>query len=290
MIYLLLSIICNVLLLVIIKGFDKFSIPNLQGIVVNYFVAGSVALVFVPKEISRTTIFTSDWFGTAIILGTLFISIFFLISLTAQKISISVASVANKMSLVIPVLVAILFFGDKIQFFKIAGILLALVSVYLTTKKEKEPNKISDKKELLLPLFVFLGSGIIDALVNFANEKLIKESGHDAAFSCVGFFAAGSIGILIIAFQLIFQKKKFQVKSIVAGIILGIPNFFSIYFILKALSTDLLESSQLYPLANICIVVLSALAGLVIFKEKLSKLNIVGIALSIVATLLISFS
>ena len=290
MIYLFLSILCNVLLLVIIKGFEKFTVPNLQGIVVNYFVAGIVALFFIPNGINSRTIINSDWFETAIVMGALFISIFFLISLTAQKISISVASVANKMSLVIPVIVAIIFYGDKLQFYKITGIILALLSVYLTTKKEKDKSEFSDKKELLLPILVFLGSGIIDALVNFANKKLITDVGHDAAFSCVGFFAAGSIGFFIVTYQILFHKKVFLAKSIVAGLILGIPNFFSIYFILKALSTNILESSQLYPVANICIVVLSALAGLLIFKEKLSKLNMIGIALSVIATLLISFS
>ncbi|HWY36783.1 MAG TPA: hypothetical protein VNX68_19210, partial [Nitrosopumilaceae archaeon] len=62
---------------------------------------------------------------------------------------------------------------------------------------------------------------------------------------------------------------------------------FSMFFILKALSSNIFESSQLYPIANIFIVLLSAISGVIIFKEKLSKVNVAGIALSIAAIALI---
>ena len=288
MIYLGLSIICNVLLLVIIKSFERFKIPNLQGIVINYFVAGITALFFIPNGIELDGMVHAKWFPTSLLLGALFISIFFLISLTAQRISISVASVANKMSVVIPVILAFILYGDKVYILKIAGIILALASVYLTTYKSSSSEEA--KPSLVLPSLVFIGSGIIDALVNFANKKLITELGDDAGFSCMGFFSAGMIGLCILSYQFTIKKIKFEPRSLIAGLVLGIPNFFSIYFILKALSTGILESSQLYPIANIFIVVFSAIAGILLFKEKLNKINIIGILLSILATLMITFS
>ena len=288
MIYLLLSIICNVLLLIVIKYFERFKIPNLQGIVVNYFVAGATALFFIPNEITKEEIFNAPWLPVSFLLGALFISIFFLISLTAQKISISVASVSNKMSVVIPVIIAFLFYGDRLNIIKIFGIALALASVYLTTYTKEKIKK--ENYHLWLPILVFFGSGIIDALVNFSNKKLITNTSHDAAYSCIGFFSAGLIGLFIILYQLFSKRTEFNHKSILGGLCLGIPNFFSIYFILKALGTNILESSQLYPVANIFIVVLSSLAGLFLFKEKMNKFNYTGIALSVIATLLITFA
>ena len=93
MIYLALGILCNVILLVILKSFDKFKIPTLQGIVVNYFVAGTTALFFVGEDYTIKEVVSADYFLVSLMLGALFISIFYLISLTAQKINIAVASV-----------------------------------------------------------------------------------------------------------------------------------------------------------------------------------------------------
>ena len=166
------------------------------------------------------------------------------------------------------------------------AIILALASVFLTTKSDNK-GAAKNKSLMILPVLVFFGSGIIDTLVNYANKRLIHTPKEDALFTGFGFYIAGCIGIIWLGYMFIFRKEKFVPKSIIAGIILGIPNFFSIYFILKALSSNVLESSQLYPMANVFIVILSSLAGVILFKEKLSKINAVGILLSVVAIALI---
>ncbi len=287
MLFLSLGILCNVILLIILKSFSKLGIPSLQGIVVNYFVAGTTALFFVGDSFTIGEVISSEYFPISLVLGGLFISIFYLISLTAQKINIAVASVANKMSVVMPVILAFMFYGDQITALKIAGVVLALASVYLTTK----PSGTSEKRPaslMLLPVAVFIGSGIIDSLINYANKRLIHTPKEDALFTGFGFYIAGCIGIVWLAYMIIFKKEKFVWKSIIGGIVLGVPNFFSIYFILKALSSGVFESSQLYPIANVFIVILSSLAGIVLFKEKLSKINAIGILLSVVAIGLIA--
>lgn len=286
MIYLALGILCNVILLVILKSFDKFKVPTLQGIVVNYFVAGTTALFFVGEPYSIKEVIGADFFPVSLMLGALFISIFYLISLTAQKINIAVASVANKMSVVMPVIVAFILYGDQVTVLKIVAIVVALASVYLTTKSDNAGGA-NNKSLLILPVLVFIGSGIIDTLVNYANKRLIHTPKEDALFTGFGFYIAGCIGIVWLAYMMIAKKEKFAPRSIVAGIVLGIPNFFSIYFILKALSSGVLESSQLYPIANVFIVILSSLAGVLLFKEKLSKVNAIGILLSVAAIALI---
>ncbi len=285
MFYLASGILCNVLLLVVIKAFGKFGIPTIQGIVVNYFTAGTTALFFVQDKIIVEQIIQSDWIKASVVLGFLFISIFYLISVTAQKISISVASVANKMSVVIPVIAAFILYGDSITVFKISGILLAMIAVYFTTKSDN--NRAGKNSAFLLPVLIFIGSGIIDAIINYANKQLIHSASEDALFTSASFYMAGVIGLFCLLYLLLIKKEKFVAKSILGGICLGVPNFFSIYFILKALSAGVMESSQLYPVANIFIVLLSALAGVVLFREKLSKTNIIGIVFSVCAIVLI---
>ena len=286
MLFLLSGISCNVILLIILKSFKKFDVPAFPAIVVNYFVAGSFSLLFTfPKSIYVEA--THLWLP-ATLLGILFVSVFYMISLTTEKIGVSAASVANKMSVVIPVVIAFLLYGDNITGLKITGIVLALLSVVFVTSKEKEAN--SPAPNFWLPLGVFVGSGVIDALVNYAQKKIVHSDVETACLSGLFFFAAGAFGLL--AFILFYpDKKKINVKkTILAGIILGTPNYFSIYFVMRAISADFMQSSVLYPIVNVGVVLGSTIIAFLFFSEKLSAKNWLGIALSISAIALIAYS
>src|ERR1700746_3084874 len=112
MLFLLSGIACNVILLIVLKSFKKFGVAAFPAIVVNYFVAGSISVLFTsPKSIYLSA--THLWLPAAL-LGILFVSVFFLISLTTDKIGVSAASVANKMSVAIPVVLAFLLYGDSV--------------------------------------------------------------------------------------------------------------------------------------------------------------------------------
>ena len=79
----------------------------------------------------------------------------------------------------------------------------------------------------------------------------------------------------------VVERKPLKVKSVLWGVIFGIPNFFSLVFFLKALGS--MSSSEVFPLVSMGVVVSSSLIGLLLFKEKLSKSNWIGIILSICA-------
>lgn len=287
MIWLLLSIITNTILILILKAFPKFGIVTLQGIVVNYFVAGSIGLILSASPISIAEIPHQTWSWVPPVLGFLFITIFLLLAKTAQTIGVSVATVANKMSLVIPVLAAIFLYSESATFWKIAGLAIAIAAVYLTSIPANKET-VRGKGHLWMPALIFLGSGIIDALVNHANRNLVPAN-HLPLFLSLSFLTAGLIGISTIIYRRLKFSEKFQSKSILAGLCLGIPNYFSIYGITRALSSNVMESSALYPVNNMGIVALSALCALLLFKEKFSVMNWLGIILSIGAIAMIAF-
>jgi len=293
MIFILLSIFCNVLLLVILKSFDQFKIPAIQGIVVNYFVAATVSFFFIPEHIFIKDIVSAPWLSLSLPLGLLFIAIFYLISLTAQKIGISVASVASKMSMVIPIIIAIYLYSESCNAVKIIGVILSLLAVYLTVKKEKKNTETStaqkkQTKMVLLPILVFFGTGIIDAIVNNSKKLYLPSHSDTAKFIAVSFYVAGIVGAILITVQILRGKMKMKWQSLIGGIILGIPNYFSIYFVMLAINESGFESSVIYPIVNMGVVLISSLCGILFFKEKLSKINYAGIALSILAIAMIT--
>ncbi|NNK82554.1 MAG: DMT family transporter [Flavobacteriaceae bacterium] len=287
MIYLLLSILASTIIIVLFKFFERFKVNTLQAIVFNYYSAFlcGVLLYNAPIDISHIT--TSVWFYGAIALGFLFILIFNLMALTAQRNGLSVASVAAKMSVVIPIIFGIMVYKEQAGFQKIIGILLALVAVYLTAVK---PNsKFNLKSGLLLPFAVFLGSGVIDTSVKYIETTYLAENGIPI-FSATIFGCAAIIGSLILMIKAFNNTFKFCAKSLLGGLVLGIVNYGSIYYLLKALQYEGLESSSIFTVNNVAIVMLSTIVGLVLFKEHIFKKNWIGIAFAIISILLVTLA
>lgn len=286
MIALLLSILSSTAIFVAFKLFPKYNVNTLHAIVVNYFVAAICGIILQPTEIEFAKTAAYSWFPFAIVLGVLFITIFHLMGITAQRSGLSVVSVAAKMSVVIPILFGLIYYNESLGAIKLAGILLALAAVYLASIKTKDGLKIK-ASNFIFPLLVFFGTGIIDTTVKFVEgEHLGKED--IAIFSATIYAMSAIIGVVLIVSQASRGTFKFQFKNIIGGIALGIPNYFSIYFLVLALRSGIFESSGIFTLNNVLIVLISTLLGVILFKEKILPKNWIGIALAVLAILLIT--
>jgi hypothetical protein len=117
MIFLLLSIVFSTLTVSFFKLFERKGVHTFHAIVVNYLTCGIIGSFFVKNPFYTSAFWTSPWLIYTLILGFLFISIFYLIALTAQKISVSASMVAAKLSVVIPVLIIVNLNTSKFQWF-----------------------------------------------------------------------------------------------------------------------------------------------------------------------------
>lgn len=267
------------MIFVIFKLLGRFQVNTMHAIVVNYVVACGSGLLAFDGEIQVINIPNFDWFYYTLILGALFIAVFNLMALTTQRSGLSVVSVATKMSLIIPIVFGLLYYKEHLGGLKLIGILMALVAVYLASVKSERGISIK-KRSLLLPLLVFVGSGIIDTSIKFLEDAYVSEN-DVPLFSATIFASAAGIGILILLAQLVQGTFQWQFKNIVGGIALGIPNYFSIFFLVKALRSGLLDSSGIFTVNNVLIVMLSTLMGIILFKERLLLKNWLGIDLAI---------
>lgn len=286
MIYLLLSILFNAVLFVIVKLFAKFNIDALQALVVNYFVAFLVGLFFLDTSIVPNEIMNENWFKGSILLGFVFISTFYATTLTSQRNGLSVASVASKMSVIIPISLGVILYNEHLGFIKIIGIALALIAVYFTSKKET--GEVQQASNLLYPILVFFGAGTIDASLKYLQAFHVP-SNQIGLFSSVTFFCAFSVGILTILFLTLRGKIQFSGRNILGGIALGLPNYFSLYCLVKMLEAKAFESATLFTIHNISIVLVSTFVGILFFKEKISIRNAFGIGLALFALYLVTY-
>lgn len=287
MIYLLLSILASTLIFVIFNLLGKYRINTLQAIVFNYFAACSMGLLNTDATLNTLEVVNQKWFYGAVFLGFLFIAIFNVMALTAQRHGLSVASVASKMSVVIPIVFGLSAYQEHLGWQKGIGILLALIAVYLTSIKARTGT--IRLKNLWLPILLFLGSGIIDTTIKYLETSYISNDSIPI-FSATIFFIAGCIGVLILITKAIQKKLVFDIRSVFAGFLLGIVNYYSIYMLIKALQIKDFESSTIFTVNNVAIVMLSTLVGLTFFKEKLSIKNWTGIITAVISIVLITLS
>ncbi len=285
MLNLALSVLFSSLIFVIFKLFAVYKIETLYAIIINYMVACIVGLSIYNGEVTITDIPQKPWFWGTLALGLLFIVVFNLMAATAQKVGVSVASVATKMSLVIPVVFGVMNYGEVLGPLKILGIVLALAAVYFASIKEK--SIALKRSSFLLPLMVFMGSGIIDTSIKFIQDQYIKEE-EFSLFSATVFGSAAVIGLVFIALKSVNKPIKINYRTILGGIVLGVPNFFSIYFLLRALQNDSMNSASVFTINNVAIVMFSTLLGILLFKEKLSLKNWGGIALAVLSIVLVA--
>ena len=272
-------------LIIVFKMFEKYKVDNLQALIVNYITAGFCSYLFLETDFSLNYILESDWLYHSMIIGALFIIIFNFYAFGIQKAGVAVTTVANRMSLIIPVCAALILYPEENTFTLLKGIafFLALTGIYLSSTKG---GKLSfDKKHLWLIILVFVGQGISDSIFNDFAQKFPNEGNY--LFFMVLFFMASISGILILSGRSIRTRSPLQLKSIFWGVIFGIPNFFSLVFLLKALGS--ISSSIVFPIVGMGVVISSSLIGLLLFQEKLIRSNWIGILLSICAIYIFSY-
>jgi len=284
---LLFAILFSSFIFVLFKLFPKFNIDTFQAIVVNYFVAFFCGFIFFPFEWNDLISVSGTWFGFTVSAAILFIGLFLIMGLSAQKNGLSSTSVAVKMSMALSVLGMMLFYSESIQFIKIAGILLAIIGVIGMTVQTDDKTNVVSSTWMLLVLFV--GSGILDFLLNYIQHAVLQTN-QTAFFTAYAFGLAGIIGVLIAIVLLIQGKLSFSLRNVIAGVLLGIPNYFSIYFLMKAYHVFTWSNSSILAVINVSIVMIASIIGSLFFKEKWNKIKIIGFISSLISILFIYLS
>jgi drug/metabolite transporter (DMT)-like permease len=287
--FLIASILLSSYLSLAFSYLGKTKADIFQVIVLNYFVCvltGSLINGSLPHP---ATLFRQEgWYG-AVAMGIGFILVFNLMAITTQQISVAVSSVANKLSFIIPVVLSVLLFRETLLWLQWIGIGVALLAVSFTCYPTQTPLNYSKKSlGILLPLLLFIGSGLLDTLMNFIQHKFVNDLNRHN-YLVTGFGVAGVAGLLVALYGYSVGTRKWHPINLWAGIAIGVPNYFSIWCLVKFLSLTGEQSSVGIALNNMGIVLLSTLLAWLLFKQTLSKINMLGIVMALIAIGMITF-
>lgn len=279
------SLICSVSVGVLLKIAKHYRVVLMQIIGWNYVIALLFTqLVFSPQWQSVSVsdlpvmVLSSLWFLLPIV--------FLFQALSLKHVGIVKTDIAQRLSLFIPILASYFVFGETFSHYKIAGLLVAFVAIFFTLNRA-EHSAAGEQSKWHYPLLVLLGFGVIDVLF----KKV-------AAFTAVPYTTLLAVvfsGALIVAwglnlYRILRKEEAFQINNIGWGTALGLLNFGNIYFYLKAHQELSENPSTVFATMNLGVIILGSFIGVLFFKEKLNKLNYLGIAMALLAVVLIMIS
>ncbi|RDE72255.1 DMT family transporter [Aggregatibacter segnis] len=275
---LIIAVLCSVAVSVLLKVARKRNIVIQQAIAFNYIVALSLSWFLLKPDFKglEFTDFIAQSENTPIFLalGILLPSVFIIMSKAVEFAGIVRSDAAQRLSLFLPILAAFLIFHETLSQSKVVGIVLAFVGLFCLLSKPNEQSAV-DFRGVLGLVGVWFGYGIIDILF-----KQVAKSG--GAFPTT-LFIAFSLAACIMFIYLLFKRTQWNVASFIGGIILGVLNFFNILFYIKAHQSFGANPTLVFAGMNIGVICLGTITGALIFKEKISKVNWLGIVFSLCA-------
>ncbi len=282
MIYILLSILCSVTVAILLKLARRYKINIAQAVTFNYFFAILLSVLFFrPDRSQLTTIPSPVYIG----LGFLLPAVFWLLAGSIRRIGIVKTDIAQRLSLFLPVVAAWLIFQEHFTTLHLFGLIVGFIAIVLILLKTESAS--AKNNTTIYPILVFFGFGIIDILFKkVAQIQIIPYTTSLVMIFCISFIIA-LIGMLYLVF---FKKEKFQLINFICGCILGLFNFGNILFYLKAHKAFASQPSVVFASMNIGVIIIGSLVGIFLFKEKLNRLNYIGLFMALTAIILITLS
>ena len=281
--YVILSIICSVSVGILLKIAKRFQVNIFQIITWNYAIAFVLTYVIFKPQVQESL--EQIPIELLVSLSILLPIVFLFQNASIKNIGIVKTDIAQRLSLFIPILASYFIFNETFTVYKIIGLILGFSAIFFTLSKKTEIK--NSNINWIYPLLVLFGFGIIDTL--FKRVATISE----IPFTTILFFIFGGallLSILIVIYKVIIQKETIKLESGYWGIGIGILNFGNILFYLNAHKAMQNNPSTVFAGMNMGVIILGSIAGILIFKEKLSKLNYIGIFLAILSIICITLS
>ena len=220
-------------------------------------------------------------------MGLLFIYLFQLIARATQEIGLTVTSIASKLSMVLPVALFLIFDPeDTLNGTKALAISLAVPAIVLSSWKEESDVYHKGRKQWVVPLVIFIGSGLIDLMfAAYSGPEHMQTPKHRYLFASLPLATACIAGVLWLVITRQLTLPNWQ--TLVGGVILGTINFGSLYFLLETYDKVDLARSGVMPLNNLGVITLSAAASVWLLGEHLNAKNRLGLALGAVVIVLL---
>ncbi len=278
MLYVLLAALCSVLVSVLLKLAKRGGVDVGQAVAWNYVATLALTLLALRPSPEPLRHADAPWFALAA-LGVLLPAIFLALAASVRHAGIVRSDAAQRLSLMIPLLAAFTLFGQPAEGAKLLGCALGLLALACMVWRADSGD---ERAGWGWPLAVFAGFGAIDVLF-----KRVAAAGLPLGSSLLAVFALA----LVVAFAIeLARGSRFTLRSALGGLLLGLCNFGNILFYLRAHRALPEQPALVFASMNLGVVALGALVGIALFKERLSRTNVLGLLLALAAIALLAWA
>jgi drug/metabolite transporter (DMT)-like permease len=281
MIYLVFAILFSVAVSVLLKLARGKNIQIEQSIAINYIIATALTWFLLNPNLS--TIKTDE---TSIVLftalGILLPTVFVFMSRAVRYAGIIKSDAAQRLALFIPILASFTIFGEELTQARMIGLALAFAALICLVYKSRNNKSSGSTAQIVGSLLaVWLGYGMIDVLF-----KQVAKSGSATP---ANLFAAFVLSGLLIFAYLLFKRTRWSMSNVLTGVLLGILNFGNIWFYIRAHQAFSTNPTLVFAGMNIGVITLGTLVGTFAFREKISRINLLGVVLAISAIIFLFY-
>ncbi|MEO8885178.1 MAG: EamA/RhaT family transporter [Mucilaginibacter sp.] len=285
MLFVILSICCSVIILVLLKLAKRYHIDVLQAVTWSYFSVVVVTWLVYKPHITTGVLSSTLSNYNYILLAVLMPVMFMLIKSSIQATGIILTIIATRLSLVVPLIFSFLWFGKVLNHSQLLGIALSLIAIICAIPWKKGRGAKKSTGAWFYLLIIFMGVGLVDVLT---DKLILIKNSPDTTSLFITFVMAFIVSMLFVAIQIARKKTRFSVPHVLIGCVLGFANFGRVFFYLKGMKALDTQPSGFFLAINIGIITLGTLVALLIFNEKLSIINKIAIFFTLVAVLVLS--
>jgi|SRR5690554_566983 drug/metabolite transporter (DMT)-like permease len=285
MTFIILSALCSVCVAILLKFSLQRGFDSGQLIAWNYLAAALLCAGFLRPSFSHVLHPDTPWVSL-LLLSVLLPTIFLALSRSLKTAGLVKTEIAQRLSLLLSLAAAFIWFGETINALKIAGLalgLLAILGLITGTAKSSESNQARIWPVLMV---VWFGYASVDVLL-----KDISAAGVPFTLSLLISFSLAFIGMMgWQVYRHIRALRALTISHCGIGLGLGVLNFSNVGFYILAHQSLAQQPAIVFAMMNILVVVLGTLAGTFLFNEKLTRRTSVAIALALVAIILLALS
>ncbi len=291
MVYLFLSICCSLAIASIFKVNESRSWDRVVLLTANYWVATILAgcVLWSGEGLAvgwRTP--TPEFWGLALITGGLFIGTYFVLSWATNVAGMGLATGVMRVSVVIPVIVSWIVWRERPSSPQMIGLILASIAFFCIAARRssavEEPSTRHPIAVFAVLVLLFLSGGVVDTCMK-AFDEVFAGRFRETYFLMLVYTVAAAIGTGIAGWRY-GRGESLPTRGVVRwGMLLGLCNYGATLFFLRAVAR--LEAPFVFPANSISIVLGAALIGVYAWKERLSRLNWIGLGLAAVALVLL---
>ena len=276
---LLLTILCSASIAIILKINADKNWNTIQLLTGNYFSASLIGLLLLFSAENNT--YELELIPLGLFLSFLFVGSIFAFSKSVILSGAALSTVSSRLSVFVPIVLSIIIYNELPNPFQLFGIILTAATIILFYFSVRNPNNnYLERDRFLYLIVVLIGIGTADFFMKVF--QVIWEPSAKPWFLLLIF----GFSFLITFILSVKERSKVDKSALILGMIMGIPNIFSSYFLIGALKS--FPAVFVYPFVNMSIIVLTAVVVKFIWNEEWNLFSKIALVTGIVAIILLS--